>query len=421
MHTQSLLLVAAFVAAVACRDWTPATTFLKNAIKDHAFPGCTALVADRNGVLFSTNIGHQTYDSAIPIDDHTLWDMASTTKTLIATTAIAQFYQRDELPLNTRISKLFPSFSANGKGSITIANMLLHNSGIPPVPSPGYMTSEFGCPEMGHYHPQLRFSCTEKIYDAVMNLKLLNPVGTKYMYSDLSMVVLMYVVGAMAKQKQYVSELDVRKECPLGKKGSEQCYFDAYVRKYIFDPLKLQNSMFIVPEKMKSRCAPAWNETEPFYLEVLPKYIVYSHRNELVHGYVSDQTAFALGGISGNAGLFTTIDDVFTLMHDIMFGHKLINETTLSVFTTPFNTSQSTRALGWDTNVNQSAGSQCQYLSKRTFMHTGYTGTEVCADQERGIFVLLLTNRVYPDYHNAKMGPVRNTFSKIVRDIIDST
>jgi CubicO group peptidase (beta-lactamase class C family) len=297
--------------------------------------------------------------------------------------------------------------------------MLLHNSGIPPVPSPGYMTTEFGCPEMSKLHPKLSFSCIEKIFDSVMDTRLINPVGDKYLYSDLSMVTLMYVIGALAHELHYVSDNDVKNGCPLGRRGSEQCYYDAYVRKYIFEPLNLKNSMFILPEKLLQQCAPAWNEIDPFYLQVLPGYVVYSHRRELVHGYVSDQTAFALGGISGNAGLFTTIKDAYTIMYDIMFGHKMFNETTLNVFTKPFNISQSSRALGWDTNINQTNNSHCQYLSKNTFMHTGYTGTEICADRERKIFLILLTNRVYPDYHNTKISKVRNDFSRLVRDILD--
>jgi CubicO group peptidase (beta-lactamase class C family) len=391
---------------IYCTDWSPAEKILKDAIIQRAFPGCSAVVANKDGPLYTALLGRQTYDqtsSSITLD--TLWDMASLTKVLITTTAVAQLYERGVLPLDTTISSIFPEFAAAGKATITVSHLLLHNSGFPADPSPGYGAQAFGCPQAQKYHPAQDFSCMDRIFDGLMNQKLKNPVGQVYVYSDLSMITLMFVVGKIAKDKGYVNDEDVRSSCPLGQKGSHQCYYEAYANKYIFS-VSMRNSMFIPPLEFKYRCSPAWNESTYF-------------RHELVWGYVSDSNAYALGGIAGHAGLFATIKDTFNLISDLLFEHKLLNETTIKLFTTVKNVTQSSRAFGWDTNAYQSEGSMCQAYSKDTFAHTGFTGTGICADKERGLMSILLTNRVYPDKSSSLISGVRNAFNKAVKDIYD--
>ena len=108
-----------------------------------------------------------------------------------------------------------------------------------------------------------------------------------------------------------------------------------------------------------------------------------------------------MGGVSGHAGLFSTAMDSYRLLRGLMWATQngtWINSTTVNTFTTIYNVSQSSRALGWDTNnyaVRDYPG--CGNFSQNTFMHTGYTGTQVCNDKDRQLIAILFTNRVYPE------------------------
>lgn len=103
----------------------------------------------------------------------------------------------------------------------------------------------------------------------------------------------------------------------------------------------------------------------------------------VLQGQVSDQNAYALGGIAGHAGLFSTARELFTLLHTLLFASStdpFVNATTVTKFTTVYNVTQSSRALGWDTNnyaISDYLG--CGNLSSTSWTHTGYTGTEVRA------------------------------------------
>ncbi len=390
------------IARPRVRDWTPVEDLIKDGIANRVFPGAAVVVGNRDGVLYSSVFGTFTYEpQSSPVTNTSLFDMASLTKVSITTTAAAQFYQRGEVTLDLKISAVYPEYATNGKESITVENLLLHNAGLYPDPIPNYEKQSFGCPESFKQKPQQVFTCMEKIFFATMNQTLKNPVGKVMVYSDLSMITLMYVLGKYAKQYNHVSDADVNPECPLGQHGSEQCYFEAYVRKYIFEPLNMQDSMFKPAASLKSRCLPSWNETD-------------SYRHELIQGYVSDENAYAMGGYAGHAGFFTTITQIPKLLHDLMFTNKIVSAEAMKLFTAVKDPSFSSRALGWDTNVNQDSNGTCQKLSKRTYMHTGFSGTSICCDPERGVYVSLLTNSKYPDKGNTRVQAYRNKLSAII-------
>jgi len=114
--------------------------------------------------------------------------------------------------------------------------LLLHNAGYPPDPSPNYNDPEFNCPETKKYQPQLNFSCQELVWESLMAQVLMNPVGEVYVYSDLSFITLMYVIGTLAQQLKYVTQEDLIQSCivDINSPAISQCYFEAYVRMYVF-------------------------------------------------------------------------------------------------------------------------------------------------------------------------------------------
>lgn len=314
---------------------------------------------------------------------------------------------------------LGPDFATYGKEDITVRHLLLHNAGFPPDPIPSWDSLEFGCPESEKQHPEENFSCRDKIHAALMQQKLDYPPGSKYVYSDLSMITAMYVVGHLAKMLNYVSVWDLNPVCMTGAHeprdpALDQCFFEAYANKYILHRLLMLRSQFRPAPPLWRNCAPTWNDT--------------TYRQEIVQGTVSDENAYALGGIAGHAGLFSTAPDVTQLLHRLMWPSSsrddyFLNKTTIDYFTRIYNRAQSSRALGWDTNdyeLNDYRG--CGNLSSETFTHTGYTGTQICCDTVRGIYAVLLTNRCYPFKESTLplIKIVRRNFSNAVQEAWDN-
>jgi CubicO group peptidase (beta-lactamase class C family) len=142
-----------------------------------------------------------------------------------------------------------------------------------------------------------------------------------------------------------------------------------------------------------------------------------------VHGVVHDENAFALGGVAGHAGMFSSARDLARFAQMLLNGgeyggRRFINANTIAQFTRRQSESSS-RALGWDTpSANSSAG---DYFSTTSFGHTGFTGTSIWMDPEQDVFVILLTNRVNPTRANQKVGPLRRALADAVQQAIIDT
>eukprot|EP00056_Hartaetosiga_gracilis_P016679 m.5641 g.5641 ORF g.5641 m.5641 type:complete len:461 (-) comp4491_c0_seq1:702-2084(-) len=426
-------------------SWNDVTRVLEEAIALRSFPGCVAGVVSKDSFLYLQPLGNFTYGipppqtptQNPPTTARTLFDLASLTKVLATTTATMTFYQRGELSLSELVMSdrlLGPDYGTNGKETITVRNLMLHNSGYPPDPYPGYWSSEFGCPATPQPYPPEVFTCSKKIFQSLLNQTLINPVGEKYVYSDLSMITMMYVVGTLARRLSYISMEDLNKDCKAAFVNSttfsnedtttalpiDQCYYEAYVRKYVVEQVGMTSSGFLPDPSQWGNTMPTWNDTTGS--SPGPPY-----REGVIQGQVSDQNSYALGGIAGHAGFFSNILDVAKLTSKLLFASDdddWVNKTTVSYFTKVHNVTQSSRAYGWDTNnyfANTYRG--CGKLSSTTFTHTGYTGTQVCNDPEREVTTILLTNRVYPkadDESEDKIHLARQAFNDKVKDVLDS-
>jgi len=343
-----------------------------------------------------------------------IFDMASVTKVITTTTAIMLLYQWGVLDLKMPLkdsSLLGAAFDNNGKAPITTLNLLLHNAGYPPDPVPGYSSTKFPCQQNKNYHPKEVFDCQTKIYQSVMQQTLINPVGAVYIYSDLSMITAMYLVGKLAKFNHYVQSEDILKGCPIGRHGDQPCYFEAFVRKFVLNKVGMNSSGFLPNKTNWFKIPPTWNDTY--------------YRHEIIQGYVSDENAYALGGISGHAGFFSTTGDLHKFLHLLMFAPEsstnFVNKKTVQYFIKEYNHTQSSRALGWDTNdytMNIYRG--CGNLSATTYTHLGFSGTQCCNDPVRKMFTIFLTNRVYPDKENTKIHEARQNFNNAVKEVFDS-
>jgi len=398
---------------------------LLDGVHDRTFPGAVGIISVGGRIVWQNAVGTLSYDTTAKMENSTRFDLASLTKVIATTTSAMYLYERGLLDLNEKVaSYLGPNYTAYGKGDITVLNLLLHNAGFPPDPTPQFWSPNFQlfcqsndtCVGGGGRGPCETFHCLKKIY--LLNLleqKLDYPIGSKYVYSDLSMITLMYVVGQIAAQKNLVDRSHVLPSCLLdqapahGQKHvpsrihpwNAPCYYEAFVRS-LMPHLGLQETQFLPPSASWGSIAPACVNT--------------TYRRCPMQGQVSDGNAFALGGISGHAGLFSPAHDLHTLASLLLKPTWAFpNKTTTKRFTTIHNRSQSSRALGWDTNDYASNSYRgCGNLSSQTFTHTGYTGTQVCIDPVMQLITVLLTNRCYPDDSEAsksKIHTVRQNFN----------
>jgi CubicO group peptidase (beta-lactamase class C family) len=158
----------------------------------------------------------------------------------------------------------------------------------------------------------------------------------------------------------------------------------------------MKNSLFNPPKSMRGRIAP----TE----------VDKSYRKKLMWGEVHDENAWAMGGVAGHAGLFTTAGDIAIfaqmMLNGGIYGHtRLIRTATIDQFTTRHTIGNSMRAIGWD--VPTSVFTSGHYFDDTSYGHTGFTGTSIWVDPKRELFVIMLTNRVNPTRDNEKIREAR--------------
>jgi CubicO group peptidase (beta-lactamase class C family) len=350
-------------------DFTKVGSIISTAIEDSAFPGAVVLVSKDDEVIYEKAFGRLTYeDTSSSVTINTIYDIASLTKVIATTTAAMICYDRNLFSLDDPVAKYIPEFAINGKESITIKNLLLHNSGLPAF-KPFYK---------GH-------TTAESVLNDIYSLPLQYQPGTKTVYSDLGMIILVKVI-----------------ENVTGKK------LDDFCKEETFEPLQMSNTIFNPPDSLKYKIAPT--EYDDYW------------RKKLIWGEVHDETSSLLNGVAGHAGLFSTADDIGKLVQMLLGkgnynGKQLIKVGAVELFTTRYS-DRSTRALGWDTKSeeNSSAGNLFDLTS---FGHTGFTGTSVWIDPTRNLFVIFLSNRIFPTRANAKIYQVRPALHDAIIKAID--
>jgi beta-N-acetylhexosaminidase len=342
----------------------PAYDVLKQQIKNDAFPGCV-LAVGYNGELAVHAFGKLTRGKkAAAMKTNTLFDVASMTKVIVTTTLTMMLVEQNKLDLDAPVERYLPEFAASAKsdpnpdwrGRITVRMLMLHDSGLP-------AHRDFFLQAKG-YDPMLKL---------VMAEPLIHEPGTQVEYSDLGMILEGEIVRRLFGE-------------PLDKLAQEK----------IFKPLGMKNSLFNPPAKMRSHIAPTEYDA--------------TYRKKLMWGEVHDENAWAMGGVAGHAGLFTTAGDIAifaqTMLNGGIYGHyRVARRATIDEFTTRHQIGNAARAIGWD--VPTSPSTSGHYFDATSFGHTGFTGTSIWIDPERHLFVILLTNRVNPTRANEKIREAR--------------
>ena len=360
-------LVAAAPGEVGMDASLPATLdrLANAAIADRAASGISIAVGRWGRLVHLRGYGAVDWAPGSPaVTDSTLFDMASVTKVVATTTAAAMLEESGALDLDQRVSWYLPGLRDVAKQHITVRQILTHRGGF-----------EAFAPLFRQYRGR------EQYLQQIDARPLAYPTGTRTIYSDWDLVLAGLVIERIAGDS-----------------------LDRFTDARIFRPLGMRDTRFRPDAGLRSRIAA----TE-----------VDSARGH-IWGSVHDPNAYALGGVAGHAGLFSSARDMAVFAQMLLNGGeyggvRILRPGTVARWTAPQG-GRSSRALGWDTPSNNSSAGH--YFSPRSFGHTGYTGTSIWVDPERGLFVVILTNRVNPTSANQKQAPLRRAIADAVQSAI---
>src|SRR3989449_786980 len=344
--------------------------YLRAEVDSGAFPGAVLAVARHGRLALLAPVGHYGIDDPRPVDVSTSYDIASLTKVVGLTTACMLLVDEGQLELDAPIDRYVPAFRGAMKDRVTVRQLLTHSAGLA-ADLPLYDSTATRAAALA----------------AVDTTTLVAPPGTSYRYSDLSAIVLMQAVERLTGES-----------------------FDRVLSERVFRPLGMPATRFLPPASSRERIAPTEHDT------------VFRHR--WLRGEVHDESAARLGGVSGNAGLFSSALDLSRFAAMLLNGGawdtlQLIRAETVAEFTRRQNVPPgSTRALGWDTPSDSGYSSAGAKLSRRSFGHTGFTGTSMWMDPDRDCFIVLLTNRVHPTRANTAILQVRARVADLVADAL---
>lgn len=323
---------------------------INEAIRDSVFPGAVVGIVKDGVLAYNRGYGYQDYTKTEAVRDTDVYDVASITKVMATTASTMKLIDEDKLSLDDRISDFFSEFDTDEKREITIRDILLHQTGLPPFRV---------------YVDSLR--SRDEIIEAIKNEPLTYERGTKYVYSDLGMILLAEIIHE-------VSGL------PL----------DTYSRKELFFPMNMYSTFFNPAVKsswLARRIAPTEIDT------------VFGRG--LVQARVHDERAYFMDGVAGHAGLFSTTIDIAKfstmLLNDGVYsGRHYLKPETVRLFTTE-QSEHSGRGLGFDRKSKEGFSTAGSLASEDTFGHLGFTGTSFWIDREKNMAVILLTNRTFPN------------------------
>jgi CubicO group peptidase (beta-lactamase class C family) len=378
--------------SLARRSFEGVAAVITQAIDAGAFPGAVILVARHGDVLFHEAFGCRSLvPERTPMAADTVFDVSSLTKPLATTTMVMLLTRQGKLRPEDRVTRLVQNFGAHGKFGVTVRHLLAHCSGLPAW-RPFYR--DVARAAAGRPNHLASRGAREFVYEQIHRERLEYPTGTQSVYSDLGFLLLGELIELVA-------------QAPL----------DRVCHERLFRPLGLRSTGFVDLGRLRrDRLAPATDVIAP--TERCP------WRQKILCGEVHDDNAWAVGGVAGHAGLFSTATDIHTLVcwlracargEDPTLPAELVRRFWTRDATVP----DSTWALGWDT-PSPSVSTAGTRISSRAVGHLGFTGTSLWIDLERDAHVVFLTNRVHPDRQNERIREVRPRVHDAVWEALDA-
>jgi CubicO group peptidase (beta-lactamase class C family) len=361
-------------------------SLVDDAIKERATPGAQVLAARNGKVFFHKCYGYHTYDKKERVRPTDIYDLASVTKIVASTASLMQLYDEGKIRLNDRLGDHLPWLEGSNKADLMIKDVLTHQARLKPwipfyketIESESY--SKFyadKCTKSMDVHVAKDMYTLHTIRDTILQEILDSDLRYRkaYKYSDLGFYLMREVIEQQTgfPLEQWVDSVFYQ---PLGATSMG------------YNPLKKFPASRIVPTE---------------YDKIF--------RKQVLRGYVHDQGAAMLGGVSGHAGVFSTANDLAKMMQMFLNkgsygGNSYIHPETIQLFSSPLrNPEENRRGLGFDKPVvtDPEIGPACVHASPESFGHTGFTGILAWVDPETDLLVLFLSNRVYPDMDNRKL------------------
>jgi len=374
-----ILIVLFNISTIYSQNFTQIDSLIENSIELKAFPGAQLYLKSPD-YTYSKSYGFHTYDSLIKVEQDHLYDLASITKTLAATLAIMKLYDEKKLRLDDIISKYIKKLNGSNKKNSSFHELLIHQSGWKPyishqlslIKKNGKLKSRFIDDENSKNRVQLanNLFIKKNYYNKIVRKIKRTKIKSKgeYLYSGLFFCLVPEIVENISGES-----------------------FENYLNEKFYS--KIGVSLMFNPAKnyQLNKIVPTENDV--------------TFRNQLIQGYVHDETAAIMGGISGNAGLFGSANDIGKISELLLNKGKLnseqiLNESTIKYFSNPENykNDRAIRGLGFDKPRLTSSGNTTpsQKFSDLSYGHTGFTGTFFWIDPEKETIIVFLTNRVYP-------------------------
>jgi CubicO group peptidase (beta-lactamase class C family) len=336
------------------------SSFLNERIAAGDFPSASYVVAERGTAILAEALGNAvTGQTPIPASQNTIYDLASLTKPLVTGLLCSRRIEAGELTLDSSVAHYLAEFDRTDKQDITVRQLLTHTSGLPAW-QPLYILAE---------------GERDRAVGAIANLKLEHKPGTHVIYSDLSFILLGFLLERMT--------------------GSQLAQL---ARQEIIDPLKLQRTFFN-PEKAMQTGIAACETGNTYEREMCSETGGSDYRDwrqDLIWGEVHDGNAHFLGGAAGHAGLFSTAQETLVLAQQFLADEsKLLQAETCNLFRQNMTPGlEEARTLAWQlaATKDSTAGPD---LPADSFGHTGFTGTSCWIDPQHERIFNLLTNRTH--------------------------
>ncbi|MFK5973744.1 MAG: serine hydrolase [Flavobacteriaceae bacterium] len=381
---------------------TKVDSIITKGIKNEAFPGAQLLVAKNGKIIFHKAYGFHTYDSVQTVALNDIYDLASVTKITGPLPAIMKLVDEGKLNLDAPFSRYWkPWRNRKDKKELTLREILAHQAGLTPyiiflnevLKKNGAIKKRFvktvsrpGFENQAYEHLFVKNRFNRKMYRIINRSKVSH--DKKYKYSGLTFLIFPQLIKQLTGQS-----------------------YESYLAQHFYGPLGATTFGF----------RP---KTKHFSNKIVPTEQDTLFRHALTQGWVHDENASLLGGISGNAGLFATANDLAKLMqmyqnYGSYGGKRYISKKTIKEFiTVQYPENENRRGLGFDKPLLNNAdlpladAYPAQEASPKSFGHGGFTGTFIWADPENQLVFIFLSNRVNPTREN------RNLYSLNIRSAL---
>ncbi len=355
---------------------------IQNGLDSLMFPGAQVVVARKGKIIYNKGFGKPTYNSKEKITPNHIYDLASVTKILATLPVIMKMEEENKIALNNTFQELIPEYSDTEIKNVTVLKALSHYGRLPAwIAFYAATLNKNKKPSKEFYRNTLEDGFSTKVIDGLYLAdaykdSIYNRIGrqdlksNRYRYSDVA-----YYVMKKYAEDTYKNKLD--------KLALDFIYKPIGATKTRYNPLDEYDKSIIVP-----------SEEDTYY------------RYQTVQGYVHDMGAAMQGGVGGHAGLFSNANDVAKIMQMYLQGGsyggtRFFDSRTIKKFNTCYFCHKNVRrGVGFDKPQLEESGPTCGCVSRKSFGHSGFTGTYTWADPEEEIVYVFLSNRTYPTASN---------------------